>query len=242
MNGLSSVSRAICIEHTYKMVQVLTQQFQRFDSTKFPQTQLQHIGTALAALISARAISRDVRERTKLLESLHVLADLTRALSPRYTAAETMSDVVDNLLKEPGWTFKQTAGMDQDLLKDFSQDISHQNHDSLNDSSSSTNHAQEGTSPSKLPDEFNFTLESDHGMGTMSGFGEVQRRQQISGALAPVSADSSQQMDAHGELDPMSDAPLASWDFATLDANCGPGDSFDPRQYINTNMQFDSML
>lgn len=237
INGLASVSRAICIEHTFKMVQILTQQFKRFDPTKCPQTQLQHIGTALAALISATAVSKDIQERTKLLESLHILADLARAISPTYMSAEMISDVLDNLLKEPGWSYKQTAGMEPHLPKDFSQ-IPNQNDGSMKGSSPSAYRSQEGE-PSLpiLPDEFNFAFETDHGMGTLSSLREVRLRQQTSGSLASApTALPSQQIHSHEELAQASYEPSAAWN---LGINYEPGDLFDADY---ANMQFDPML
>jgi hypothetical protein len=235
MNGLSSVSRAICIEHIFKMVQILTQQFQRFDPTRIPQPQLQHIGTAVAALISATAVSTDVEERMKLLESLHVLADLARAVSPTYTPAEMISDVLDNLLKEPGWGWKQNASTERDLLKDYSQKMTTENIDLFNNASP----------PALGPHEYNYPIEYGNAVDIMPTFGEPLVRPQTSGALAPVSTGlsplPSQQTDAHKELAQMSYAPLASWTYAALDANYGPGDSCDAGQF-NTPPAFDSML
>jgi hypothetical protein len=229
------------------MVKILTQQFQRFDPTRCPQAQLQHIGTAVAALISATAVSKDVQERMKLLESLHVLADLARAISPTYTPAEMISDVLDNLLKEPGWSWKQTASREQDLLKDFSHNISTENDDLFNSATPSINRAQESNlSLPRLPDELNFAFESDDAMEIISSFEEAHLRPRTSGALAPVSTGlsplPSQQTDAHKELAQMSYAPLASWTYAALDSNYGPGDSYDPGQYNTPDVHFNSML
>lgn len=247
MNGLSSVSRAICIEHTFKMVQILTQQFQRFDPTRFPQAQLQHIGTAVSALISATAVNKDVQERMKLLKSLHVLADLARAISPTYAPAEMISDVLDNLLKEPGWGWKQTASTEREPSKDFSHNISTENDNLFNGTSPSTNRVQESISSlPRLSDGFDFTFETDDTMEIASGFGESHLLSRNLGALASVSTGlsppPSQQTDAHKELAQMSYAPLASWTNAALDTNYGPGDLYDSGQYNTTDVHFDSML
>jgi hypothetical protein len=246
MNGLSSVSRAICIEHTFKMVQILTQQFQRFDPTRSPQAQLQHIGTAVAALISATAVSTDVQERMKLLESLHVLADLARAISPTYTPAEMISDVLDNLLKEPGWGWKQTTNREHELLKDFSQSIENENQDLFNRTSPTNRPQESNILLPRLPDDFNFSFESDDAMETISTLGEANIHSRSSGALAPVSTGlsliPSHEANAHKELAHMSYAPLASWTYAALVADYGPDESYDTGQYNAPDMRFDSML
>jgi len=103
LNGLFTIFKAVCVENAFKMVLILTQQCQRFDPTRTPQGQLQHIGTAVTALISAVAVSQECHERAKMLDCLHTLAGLARAISLTYTPAEMITNVLDNLLKEPGW-------------------------------------------------------------------------------------------------------------------------------------------
>jgi hypothetical protein len=246
MNNLSSVSRAICIDNTFKMVRILTQQFRRFDPTRFPQPQLQHIGTAVAALISATAVSRDVQERTKLLESLHVLADLARAISPTYTPAEIISDLLDNLLKEPGWGWKHTAGKEQELVRRFSDTMSVEKDGSLSGTRLATKGHESNASLPKLNDEFDFTFESDEIREMLSSFGDGAIRSSVSGGLPPRSTGLSQppaeQTDAREELSQMSYEALASWTYATLGTNCGQGDSYDTGQYDMFEAHFDSML
>lgn len=96
------------------MVRILGVQLRRFEAVRAPQGQLQHIGTAVAALISAAAVCRDLQERTKLLEALHVLADVAGAISPTYIPAEMIFSVLENLLQEPGWGCKRITNKEAD--------------------------------------------------------------------------------------------------------------------------------
>lgn len=119
-NSLSTVSKAICLEHALKTVHILCLQLERFDVARFPQAQLQHIGTAVAALISAVAVSREPGERARLLEPLHSLAKICLAIAPTYVPARMISDVLDRLLKEPGWGLKAVPDAEQDdVMHDF---------------------------------------------------------------------------------------------------------------------------
>ena len=198
MNSLSTVSRAVCIEHTLKTVRVLSAQFQRFEPIRFPQAQLQHIGTAVSALISAAAVSRDSRERTRLLESLHTLAELARAISPTYIPAELISSVLDNLLKEPGWGYKQVANVEGDeSMKETTNDMT-ASKDDLFKSSMVANKSPD-INPSLQNDnhEPSFTFDRDDALEMLSKFGEenfdFSSRGALGSALDGLSTSPSQQ-------------------------------------------------
>jgi hypothetical protein len=96
------------------MVRVLSAQYRRFEAVRAPQTQLQHIGTAVTALVSAAAICRDIQDRMRLLEALHTLAEVARAIAPTYIPAEMISSVLESLLQEPGWNYKQMTNLEAD--------------------------------------------------------------------------------------------------------------------------------
>jgi hypothetical protein len=198
MNSLSTVSRAVCIEHTLKTVQVLSVQFQRFEPIRFPQAQLQHIGTAVAGLISAAAISRDLHERTRLLESLHTLAELARAISPTYIPAELISHVLDDLLKEPGWDYKQTASTEGDeVMKDVTNNMT-ASKDNLFKSSMVANEGPEiDPSQQNVNHEASFSFDRDDALEMLSRYGEgnfdFSSRGALGSALDGLSTPPSQQ-------------------------------------------------
>lgn len=228
------------------MVRILTRQFQRFDPTRSPQTQLQHIGTAVAALVSAAAVSVDSQERLKLLESLHVFADLARAIAPTYATGEMISEVLETLLKQPGWEWNRNTAMKHGISANSSQNPLSDNDEFFSQNDLSTASQEIDSSLPRLPDDFNLNFDADDPMDTFPLFGEGNFHPRTPGALIPVSTGltpiPSQQTEAHKELAQLSYAPLASWTYAALDANYGLGDSFDSGQYKMPDEQFDSML
>jgi hypothetical protein len=50
----------------------------------------------------------------RLLEALHTLAEVARAIAPTYIPAEMISSVLENLLQEPGWNYKQMTNIEAD--------------------------------------------------------------------------------------------------------------------------------
>ncbi|KAK5688280.1 hypothetical protein LTS10_000258 [Elasticomyces elasticus] len=175
MNNLATGSRAVCMKHTSEMVRILSRQYQRFDPYRAPQGQLQHIGTAAAALISAAAVSEDSQERLRLLESLHNVAELTRAISPTYMAAEAICNLLDILFKEPGWGYDSASGSDnaEGGPNDTADKKLHLNDDVFdmppplpNGREVYGHHASYG----HLDDDFNFDLDLQETMDTLSGF------------------------------------------------------------------------
>ncbi|OCK77440.1 hypothetical protein K432DRAFT_358583 [Lepidopterella palustris CBS 459.81] len=201
MNSLSTVSRAVCIEHTLKTVQVLSVQFQRFEPIRFPQAQLQHIGTAVAALISAAAVSRDPNERARLLKSLHTLAELARAISPTYIPAELISNVLDNLLKEPGWDYKQVASTEGDeVMKDIANNMPTPRDDLFKNSMVANESTEIDPSLRNVNHESSFTFDRDDALEMLSRFGEgnydFSSRGALGSALDGLSTPPSQQTEA----------------------------------------------
>jgi len=235
------------MEHTFKMVRILTQQFQRFDPARSPQTQLQHIGTAVAALISATAVSRDPQERMRLLESLHVLAELARAISPTYRPAEMILDVLDNVLKEPGWGYDQISSMVRDgAMKDIANKRMTSKDDFFNSALATKGGYEYNPSPPNLNDDFSFIFEPDDTLEILSSLGQGSVGLRASGALgsAPIglSPPSSQQTKAHGKLAQMSSGPLASWNIPAFASNDRPRDSYTLEHFHLADAQFDTML
>jgi len=105
MNHISTISCAICTDHAVAAVNTLSHQVQRFDSTKLPLTQLQHIGTAAAVLIAEVALKEDSKERAEHLQSLRFLAELADQTSPIYWSAEMISNTLKDVFKVD-WALK----------------------------------------------------------------------------------------------------------------------------------------
>ncbi|EXJ72887.1 uncharacterized protein A1O5_04035 [Cladophialophora psammophila CBS 110553] len=248
MNTISPVSRAVCIRHTFKMVHILSRQVQRFDPTRSPQAQLQHIGTAVAALISATAVSKDPQERMRLLKPLHTFAELARAISPTYMPAEMISDILDNLLKEPGWGYEPVSGLDQgEVVRDTSgKEIGLEDEFFKNPLFSPMKEVYGNSdSPAKVTEDFNFTLESNDTLEMLSSFeGRVGVTDQkalgsMSICLPPTS---SQQVKGNDKSAQMSWAPLTSWDVPPFSLSDGPEDSYTLEHFENQDSQFQTIL
>jgi hypothetical protein len=88
---------------------------ERFDPRRIPQPTLLHIGTAAGALILGIALSTDPRERAVASRCLFSLAELVHAMSPTYRPAELMSNMLDNVLKEPWWEFNSAPNLEKSV-------------------------------------------------------------------------------------------------------------------------------
>jgi len=230
---LATGSRAVCMKHTSEMVGILSRQYQRFDPYRAPQGQLQHIGTAAAALISAAAVSEDPQERLRLLESLHNLAELTRAISPTYMAAEAISNLLDVLFKEPGWGYDSTSGSDEtegpsnnaNKKLRLDDDI-FENPPSLASREVYGHHS----SYINLDDDFDFTLDPQETMETLSSVnkGDIDMTGSNGMAFMPMGllSPSMQEAAGHGKFPQISCRPLTSWTVPSFSLSDRPGNNF----------------
>jgi len=70
-------------------------------------TGLDHAGTAATALIAGIASMNDSSERVVPLQYLQAMRDAMKSMSSTYKAAERMSNVLDKVFEDPGWTEAQ---------------------------------------------------------------------------------------------------------------------------------------
>ena len=249
MNSLATGSRAVCMKHTSEMVRILSRQYQRFDPYRAPQGQLQHIGTAAAALISAAAVSEDLQERLRLLESLHNLAELTRAISPTYMAAEAISSLLDNLFKEPGWGYDSASGSDNaegpsdtaNKRLGLDDDI-FENPPSLPSREAYGHHS----SYDNLDDDFTFTLDPQETMDTISSLNKGDVDMTGSNGMASMSmgllSPSLQEADGHDKFPQMPLSPLTSWTVPSFSLGDRTGNNFTRGHFQNSDSNYATMV
>lgn len=244
MKGMSKVSRTVCMKHIFNMISILSRQVQRFDAIRSPQAELQHIGTAVAVLISATAVSTDSQERMKLLESLHILAELARAISPTYMPAEMISDILENLLKEPGWGYESASGSEQGEVptdaasKYLSSDGDlFKNLPSLPIKEGCRNYPSSPT----LKDDFNFNLEpqdtievvSNYEVGGVGGTGGSNGMTSTSIDLSPPSSLRVENHETFHQI---------SWTIPPFSPIDELGDNYTLKHFQNLDSQFQTLL
>ncbi|KAK5455001.1 hypothetical protein LTS15_005721 [Exophiala xenobiotica] len=246
---LATMSRAVCMKHTSEMVRILSRQYQRFDPYRAPQGQLQHIGTAAAALISAAAVSEDPQERLRLLESLHNLADLTRAISPTYMAAEAICNLLDNLFKEPGWGYDSASGSDNaEGPSDTANKKLRLDDDIIKSPPSLPSREVYGhhSSYASLDDDFSYTLGPQETMETLSRLSKGDLDMTGSNGMASTSmgllSPNLQEADGHDKFPQFSWAPLTSWAVPSFSLGDRPGNSFTIEHFPNSDSNYETML
>lgn len=210
LNTLSAVSRTVCVEQTLKMVRVLSVQLQRFEAIRAPQTQLQHIGTAVTALISAAAICRDIQERIRLLEALHILAEVARAIAPTYIPAEMISNVLENLLQEPGWNYKQMTKTEaEDAIKEIINNMTVIGDDFFRNPMAPIGMPQSQLSMSGFDRDTTFPFQNDIGADLLPRIDEADysfnSRENLNSSLDSLGSSLPQQPTSYTEPDGMID-------------------------------------
>jgi hypothetical protein len=156
------------------------------------------MGTAVSALISAVAVSKDFHERARLLESLHILAELARAISPTYAPAEMMSEVLDNVLEEQGWNLNPSTSMKPAKdMRDFANNVALSKDDFLNNlmaSDGGTHPIHSMEDPGRDP---GLHLEHYENFDMLSRFGEASwgytSPEALASALTGASVSTTQQ-------------------------------------------------
>ena len=249
MNSLATGSRAVCIKHTSEMIGILSRQYQRFDPYRAPQGQTQHIGTAAAALISAAAISEDPQERLRLLESLHNLAELTRAISPTYMAAEGISNLLDNLFKEPGWGYDSASGSDNaEGPRDTANKKLRVDDDIFENPPSFPSREVYGhhSSYANLDNDFSFTLDPQETIETLSSLNNGDVDMTGSNGMSSMSmgflSPSLQEAGSRDKFPQESCPSLTSWAVPPFSPGDRPGNSFALENFRKSDPNYETML
>jgi hypothetical protein len=246
LSSFSAVSKTVCIEHTLQMVRVLSLQNQRFEAIRSPQAQLQHIGTAVSTLISAVAISKDFQERAMLLESLYILAELARAISPTYAPAEMISEVLDNVLEEQGWNQNPSTSMEPGKdMRDFTNNVAHSKDDFFNNlmvSDGGTHPVHSMEDPDRA---LGFPFEQYDTLNMLSRFGEASwgftSPEALASALTGASASTTQQTTGYEQHAQTAYAPHCLRTLSLLNADKILDNSRGLDQISSENSRLDAM-
>ena len=240
MESLAAISRSVCMEHSFRMTHLFTRQMQRFEPIRTPQTQLQHLGTAIAALISAVAISKDPQQRLRQLQSLHALGDFVRKISPTYRCAEIISDVLETILKEPGWELNQTLDISDHQLGDIT----------ATPERLSVRGTSFGETSKTRPQQL--TPGSMTNLSSQLDFGRCYPQSPeltFLTSLAPAPTTSAQQrpsqppqqVELQDDLDQTAFAPLAGWPMPSFNTSNGLGSFYTQDGFNGTDADFDMM-